>query len=124
MGDESILISPTTVRVPVRVGHSESIHVEFHCAVSLDAAKEALKRAPGVVLIDNPGMQEAPTPLQAEGRDDVFVGRLRQDLTTPNALNLWVVADNLRKGAATNAVQIAEVLLRAGYLNPKQNQHG
>jgi aspartate-semialdehyde dehydrogenase len=114
MGDESILVSPTTARVPVRVGHSESINLEFHNPVTVEQAREALRRAPGVVLLDEPG--QVPLPLSAAGRDEVFVGRIRRDPTIPNGLNLWVVADNLRKGAATNAIQIAEVLVRRGWL--------
>ena len=117
MGDESILVSPTTARVPVRIGHSESINLEFHTPISVEQAREALRKAPGVILVDEPG--QAPLPLSCEGRDEVFVGRIRRDPTVPNGLNLWVVADNLRKGAATNAVQIAEVLVQRGWL-PKR----
>ena len=116
LGDQTILVSPTTVRVPVRVGHSESIHVEFHRPLGVEEAKNALSKAPGVVLVDDHGKQNAPTPLQCAGKDEVFVGRIRRDLGVPNGLNLWVVADNLRKGAATNAVQIAQVLVRDGLL--------
>ena len=107
MGDENILVSPTCVRVPVRVGHSEAINVEFSRPVDPAEAKAVLRSAPGVVLVEG---DTAPTPLQAAGRDEVFVGRVRRDPSNPNALNLWVVADNLRKGAATNAVQIAQKL--------------
>jgi len=82
------------VRVPVRVGHSESVHVEFHRPIGVDEAKRALANAPGIVLVDDYGRQEAPTPLQCEGRDEVFVGRLRKDLGVANGLNLWVVADS------------------------------
>jgi aspartate-semialdehyde dehydrogenase len=117
MGDESILVSPTTARVPVRVGHAESINLEFHNPVTVEQAREALRRAPGVVLLDEPG--QVPLPLSAAGRDEVFVGRIRRDPTIPHGLNLWVVADNLRKGAATNAIQIAEVLVQRGWL-PKR----
>jgi aspartate-semialdehyde dehydrogenase len=113
MGDDSILVSPTTVRVPVRVGHSESINLEFHRPITVEQARAALKKAPGIILVDEP---DAPLPLKCEGRDEVFVGRIRRDPTIPNGLNLWVVADNLRKGAATNAVQIAEVLVQRGWL--------
>jgi len=109
MGDDSILVSPTTVRVPVRVGHSEAINLEFHRPITVEQAKAVLRQAPGIVLIDEP---DAPLPLACEGRDEVFVGRIRRDPTLANGLNLWVVSDNLRKGAATNAVQIAEVLVR------------
>lgn len=114
MGDESILVAPTTVRVPVRTGHSEAVAVEFHQPLSVEQAREALRRAPGVVLMDDYANRAIPTPLQAEGKDETFVGRLRRDPTVPHGLLLWVVADNLRKGAATNAVQIAEELLRRG----------
>lgn len=107
MGDQTILVSPTCVRVPVRVGHSEAINVEFSRPVDPAEACEALRHAPGVVLVEG---NAAPTPLQAAGRDEVFVGRVRRDPSNPNALNLWVVADNLRKGAASNAVQIAQKL--------------
>jgi aspartate-semialdehyde dehydrogenase len=116
MGDETIQVSPTTARVPVRVGHSEAINLEFHQPVTVERAREALRRAPGIVLVDDYGKGEVPLPLSATGRDEVFVGRIRRDPTVPNGLNLWVVADNLRKGAATNAVQIAEVLVQRGWL--------
>jgi aspartate-semialdehyde dehydrogenase len=116
MGDESILVSPTTARVPVRIGHSEAINLEFHRPITPEQAREALRRAPGVVVIDDLTAGQAPLPLSAEGRDEVFVGRIRKDPTLPHGLNLWVVADNLRKGAATNAVQIAEVLVQRGWL--------
>ena len=114
MGDDSIKVSPTCVRVPVRTGHSEAINVEFERPVSVAEARQALLRAPGVIVLDDPGKGEVPMPLHAEGKDSVFVGRIRRDWSHPNALNLWVVADNLRKGAATNAVQIAEELLHRG----------
>jgi aspartate-semialdehyde dehydrogenase len=110
MGDESIAVSPTCVRVPVRVGHSEAVNLEFHQPITVEQARAALRKAPGIILLDDPGKGDVPTPLLAEGRDEVFVGRIRRDPSVPHGLNLWVVADNLRKGAATNAVQIAEVL--------------
>jgi aspartate-semialdehyde dehydrogenase len=106
MGDDTIQVSPTTARVPVRIGHSEAVNLEFERPITVEQARAALAKAPGVVLVD------APLPLDAAGRDEVFVGRLRRDPTVPHGLNLWVVADNLRKGAATNAVQIAELLVR------------
>lgn len=115
MGDESIQVSPTTVRVPVRIGHSEAVNLEFHRPITPDEAREALRRAPGVVVVDDLEKGEVPLALAAEGRDEVFVGRIRRDRTVPHGLNLWVVADNLRKGAATNAVQIAEVLVQRGW---------
>src|SRR5262245_57420405 len=116
MGDESILVSPTTARVPVRVGHSEAINLEFERPVSVEQAREALRQAPGIVLVDDYAKGQVPLALQCEGRDEVFVGRIRRDPTVPHGLNLWVVADNLRKGAATNAVQIAEVLVQRAWL--------
>jgi aspartate-semialdehyde dehydrogenase len=116
MGDDSIQVSPTTARVPVRIGHSEAINLEFHSPLSVDQAREALRRAPGVILLDDPAKGDVPLPLNAAGRDEVFVGRIRRDPTVPFGLNLWVVADNLRKGAATNAVQIAEVLVQRNWL--------
>jgi aspartate-semialdehyde dehydrogenase len=116
MGDESILLSPTTARVPVRIGHSEAVNIEFHQPITPDQAREALRKAPGITVQDDVARGEVPLALRAEGRDEVFVGRIRRDPSVPHGLNLWVVADNLRKGAATNAVQIAEVLVERGWL--------
>ena len=116
MGDDAIQVSPTTARVPVRIGHSEAVNIEFHRSISVDQAREALRRAPGVILVDDPAKGEVPLALNAAGRDEVLVGRVRRDPTVPHGLNLWVVADNLRKGAATNAVQIAEVLVQRQWL--------
>jgi aspartate-semialdehyde dehydrogenase len=116
MGDDTIQVSPTTARVPVRIGHSEAINLEFERPITVEQAREALRRAPGIVLVDDLAKGEVPMPLHCEGRDEVFVGRIRRDPTIRNGLNLWVVADNLRKGAATNAVQIAEVLVQRGWL--------
>jgi aspartate-semialdehyde dehydrogenase len=113
LGDSSIGVSPTTVRVPVATGHSEAVHVQFYRPMSAEEAKRLLAGAPGVKLFDNayaPGKH--PQPLESAGTDDVFVGRVRDDLAVPGAINMWVVADNLRKGAALNAVQIAERLFR------------
>jgi aspartate-semialdehyde dehydrogenase len=112
LGDERIHVVPTCVRVPVRIGHSESIALEFAHSLSVERAREALRKAPGVVLVDDPSHCEVPTPLMAEGRDEVLVGRLRPDPSVKHGLLMWVVADNLRKGAATNAVQIAQELLK------------
>jgi aspartate-semialdehyde dehydrogenase len=120
MGDDTIQVSPTTARVPVRIGHSEAINLEFERPISVEQAREVLRRAPGVVLVDDPIKGEVPLPLNVAGRDEVFVGRVRRDSTIPHGLNLWVVADNLRKGAATNAVQIAEVLVKRGWLPPRK----
>jgi aspartate-semialdehyde dehydrogenase len=119
MGDATIQVSPTTARVPVRIGHSEAINLEFHNPITVEQAREALRRAPGIVVLDDASKGEVPLPLNLTGRDEVFVGRIRRDPTVPHGLNLWVVADNLRKGAATNAVQIAEVLVQRGWL-PRQ----
>jgi aspartate-semialdehyde dehydrogenase len=118
MGDESILVSPTTARVPVRVGHSEAVNIEFHNPITAEQARAVLRKAPGVVLLDD-SKGEVPLALDCEGRDETFIGRVRRDPTVPHGLNLWVVADNLRKGAATNAVQIAEVLVERGWLPRK-----
>jgi aspartate-semialdehyde dehydrogenase len=120
MGDDSIAVSPTTARVPVRIGHSEAINLEFQQPISVDRARQALRSAPGVIVVDDPAKGEAPLALMAEGRDEVFVGRIRRDPTVPHGLNLWVVADNLRKGAATNAVQIAELLVSRNWLPKKK----
>ncbi len=119
LGDDTIQVSPTTARVPVRIGHCEAVNLEFERPLGVAEAREALRRAPGVVLLDDPGKGEVPLPLDVAGRDEVFVGRVRRDPSVANGLNLWVVADNLRKGAATNAVQIAEVLVARGWLSRK-----
>jgi aspartate-semialdehyde dehydrogenase len=109
--DDTVLVNPTTVRVPVLYGHSEAIHLELKSPLSADQARQLLKKAPGVKVIDDPGKLKYPTAItHAVGHDDVFVGRIRQDISHPCGLNLWVVSDNIRKGAATNAVQIAEIL--------------
>lgn len=110
LGDESIKITATTVRVPVAYGHSESINVELKSPVTRDGALSALSSARGLVVCDDPQNNVYPMPLYAVGRDEVFVGRVRIDDSVKNGLNLWVVADNILKGAATNAVQIAELL--------------
>ena len=116
MGDESIKVTATTVRIPVIGGHSESVNVEFENDFDLDKVKQILSNAPGIILQDDPTTQQYPMPLNAHEKDEVFVGRLRRDETQPNTLNMWIVSDNLRKGAATNAVQIAEYLLQNGML--------
>jgi aspartate-semialdehyde dehydrogenase len=108
LGDPKIAVTATTVRVPVKGGHSESINVEFHTEFDLDEAKKLIATMPGVIVRDDPKTALYPTPLHAEGKNEVFVGRIRRDESQPKTLNLWVVADNLRKGAATNAVQIAQ----------------
>lgn len=111
MGDDTIRVCATTVRVPVFIGHSEAVNAEFERKITLDEARELLADFPGVTVRDDPANQVYPTPLDCADKDDVFVGRIREDISCENALNFWVVSDNLRKGAATNAVQIAELLL-------------
>ena len=111
--DDSIMVNPTAVRVPVLYGHAEAIHLELKAPMTADAARKLLSKSPGVKVVDDPAKSKYPTPIQnATGHDEVFVGRIRQDISHPCGLNLWVVADNVRKGAATNAVQIAEILQR------------
>ena len=105
-------VTATTVRVPVKNGHSESINIEFENPFELDELVSKLKNTPGVVVIDNPSNLEYPTAFELSGRDEVFVGRIRRDFSVQNGINIWVVADNIRKGAATNAVQIAELVLK------------
>jgi aspartate-semialdehyde dehydrogenase len=112
--DPSIRVTATAVRVPVTGGHSEAVNVQFARDFDLQEVRELLQHTPGVELVDDPASDAYPMPMQAQGKDAVFVGRLRRDESQPNTLNLWVVADNLRKGAATNAVQIAEMLVRSG----------
>lgn len=112
MHDAGIRISATTIRVPVRTGHSESVYVETRKPIGPDKARAILSKAPGIVLMDDPAQGVYPMPKDIEGRDEIFVGRIRKDCFVKNALWLWVVADNLRKGAATNAVQIAEILVK------------
>ncbi|MBV8315019.1 MAG: aspartate-semialdehyde dehydrogenase [Planctomycetaceae bacterium] len=112
MGDDAIDVCPTCVRVPVLYSHSESILVETEGPITPEAAREAWSHAPGLVVVDDPQACQYPLPASAADRDEVFVGRIRQDLNRPNALLFWCVSDNLRKGAATNAVQIAEELLK------------
>ncbi len=110
MGDDSFNITATAVRVPVQGGHSESVNIEFENDFDLDELKDLLSQTPGVVVLDDVKNNIYPMPLYSEGKDEVFVGRIRRDISQPKTLNLWIVADNLRKGAATNAVQIAEYL--------------
>lgn len=112
MEDDSIHVTATTVRVPVIGGHSESVNIEFEKDFDLAEVKELLATSPGIVVQDDPGNHFYPMPLYAEGSDDVFVGRIRRDESQPKTLNCWIVADNLRKGAATNAIQIAEYLIK------------
>ena len=116
LGDPDIRATATTVRVPVTGGHSESVNVEFKKDYDLADVRALLEQTPGVVVQDEVEKFVYPMPLLAHGKDDVFVGRLRRDESQPNTLNMWIVSDNLRKGAATNAIQIAEYLLAKGYL--------
>jgi aspartate-semialdehyde dehydrogenase len=116
MKDDSIQVTATTVRIPVMGGHSEAVNVEFENEFDLNDVKDLLSNAPGVIVVDNPSTQQYPMPMDAHEKDEVFVGRLRRDETQPKTLNMWVVSDNLRKGAATNAVQIAEYLFSKNLL--------
>ena len=112
LGDPSIRITATAVRVPVVGGHSESVNVELNAPFELADIRRALRETPGVVVQDQPEVNQYPMPRFAQGKDEVFVGRVRRDDSAENALNMWIVSDNLRKGAATNAVQIAEIVAR------------
>lgn len=114
MKDDTIRVTATTVRIPVIGGHSESVNVEFENDFALEEVRSILEKAPGVIVQDDLANQQYPMPLWAHEKDEVFVGRLRRDQTQPNTLNMWIVSDNLRKGAATNAVQIAEYLMEKG----------
>ncbi len=114
--NQGIGVTATTVRVPITGGHSESINVEFERDFNLDEVRNILTAAPGVVVQDDVQHNIYPMPIWSHDKDDVFVGRIRRDESQPNTLNLWVVSDNLRKGAATNAVQVAELLLEKGYI--------
>lgn len=109
-----LLISATTVRVPVFIGHSEAVHVEFSRHITPDEVRTILAEAPGVKVLDDPGISLYPMPWSAAGQDDVFVGRIRQDVSCENGIAMWIVADNIRKGAALNAIQIAEYLVAEG----------
>ena len=111
MHDAKIKISATTIRVPVRTGHSEAVYIETEKNISPDKVRELLKKSPGIIVIDDPKKNLYPMPKDVEGRDETFIGRIRKDPFVKNGLWLWVVADNLRKGAATNAVQIAECVI-------------
>ncbi|MDI6603873.1 MAG: aspartate-semialdehyde dehydrogenase [Thermoanaerobacteraceae bacterium] len=112
MGDDSIKVSPTAVRVPVEISHSESVNLEFEKPYEMEELKDLLKNAPGVILRDDPDNNIYPLATIAKGHDEVYVGRIRRDETVYSGLNMWIVADNVRKGAASNAVQIAELLIK------------
>jgi aspartate-semialdehyde dehydrogenase len=116
LGDDSIRVSATCVRVPVVSGHSEAVNVETREPLSPERARELLAAAPGVTVVDDPELSRFPMAVEAAGKDDVFVGRIRRDPGNQNALDLWIVSDNLRKGAATNAVQVAELLVERDLL--------
>lgn len=116
LGDESVQVTATTVRIPVIGGHSESVNVEFENDFDLTELRNELAKQEGIVVVDNPENLEYPMPIDAQGRDEVFVGRIRRDESLPKSVNLWIVADNLRKGAATNTIQIAECLHKKGLL--------
>ena len=121
LNDQNILVTATCVRVPVYYGHSESINIEFENACTLDQVKEVLKNAEGVVIADDVANNVYPMPLTAENKDEVFIGRIRRDDTVPYGVNLWVVADNIRKGAATNTVQIAQKAIELNAIKGKIN---
>ncbi len=116
MRDDSIKVTATTVRIPVMGGHSESLNIEFENDFDLKDVRAALAAQSGCIVVDDPSSLQYPMPKDAHGRDEVFVGRIRRDESQPNTLNMWVVADNLRKGAATNAVQVAELLAEKGLI--------
>ena len=116
MRDDSIRVTATTVRIPVMGGHSESVNIEFEKEFELDEVKKILSEAPGIILVDEPATQQYPMPMDAHEKDEVFVGRIRRDETQAKTLNMWIVSDNLRKGAATNAIQIAEYLNSKGLI--------
>jgi len=112
-GDESIQVNPTTVRIPVFFGHSEAVHIETREKISAEQARELLGSAPGVTVLDERAPGGYPTAVtEGSGTDPVFVGRIREDISHPRGLDMWVVSDNVRKGAALNTIQIAEVLIR------------
>lgn len=119
LSDDTIQLTATAVRVPVQGGHSESVNIEFENDFDLKKVRQLMHNTPGIVLKDNPDTQIYPMPLYSEGKDDVFVGRIRRDFSQENSMNMWIVADNLRKGAATNTIQIAEYLIANGLI--KQN---
>jgi aspartate-semialdehyde dehydrogenase len=121
LSDDSVQVSATAIRIPVVGGHSESVNVQFENDFTEADVRRILSSFPGVTVQDNTEVNTYPMPIYAEGKDDVFVGRIRRDYSQPNTLNMWVVADNLRKGAATNAVQIAEYLVANNLVTNLQN---
>ena len=116
MGDDSVQVTATCVRIPTIGGHSESVNIEFEKEFDVEEVKSLLSKAPGIILKDDVANFIYPMPLTAHDKDDTFVGRIRRDETKPHTMNCWIVSDNLRKGAATNAIQIAEVLMKKGFL--------
>ncbi len=124
LGDDSVRVSATAVRIPVVGGHSEAVNVQFENDFTESDVRKILSEFPGVTVQDNTEVNTYPMPVYAEGKDDVFVGRIRRDYSQPNTLNMWIVADNLRKGAATNAVQIAEFLVRHNLVSPTEEVKG
>jgi aspartate-semialdehyde dehydrogenase len=118
--DDSIAITATTVRVPVVRSHSEAVNIETKKKITAAEVRNLLSNAPGVVVVDDPKKCEYPLAIYAEGRDETFVGRIREDISCPNGIDMWIVSDNLRKGAALNAIQIAEEMIRRGLLKPKK----
>jgi len=116
MGDEGIAVTATTVRIPVIGGHSESVNIEFERDFDVDEVRTLLANQEGIIVVDDPANLQYPMPKDAHGKDEVFVGRIRRDESRENSINMWIVADNLRKGAATNTVQIAEALVKQGLL--------
>jgi len=111
LGDDSIMLTSTTVRIPVIGGHSEAVNIEFEKEYELDDIRTILSATKGIIIKDDPAQQLYPMPIDSQGKDEVFVGRIRRDESQPKTINMWIVADNLRKGAATNAIQIAEYLI-------------
>ncbi len=116
MGDQSIRLTATTVRVPVIYGHSEAVNIETEKKITAAEVKKLLTGKPGIAVVDNPAKKEYPMPVDAAGKDDVFVGRIREDESINNGINMWVVSDNIRKGAALNTIQIAELLIAKGMI--------
>ena len=120
MLDPKIKVTATCVRVPVFIGHSEAVNLEFEKPITADEAREILREAPGVLVVDKRENGGYITPLESAGEDATYISRIREDATVENGLNLWIVSDNLRKGAALNAVQIAELMIERGLLKPRQ----
>ena len=116
LNDNSIQITSTAVRVPIKVCHGESINVEFENEFELDQIFDILKNSPGLIIEDNPKKNKYPMPINCADKDEVYVGRIRRDFSIKNGINMWIVADNLRKGAATNTIQIAEKMIEMGLI--------